>query len=397
MPASPATRRRVLRLPQVRAVNRAAVLQFLRRHQPLSRAELARSSGLSEAAVSRIVSELIDQRLVVAEGIKDGTGGRPAIRLLLNEGSSSTIGADVHNAETRISSATLAGRLLATQRFRTPPSAERALEAIAEQVGRHRSANAGVALEGVGISLRGLVNSDCGVLELGNNPQWTGIPVKAFLEERLGCPVHVDNTVRAAALAEYTYGPLEFHDVHCLLFVMVDEGVGMGIVLDGKLYTGPRMSAGEFGQMVIADSGGPERHDRPGCLEILASDTATCRRYEMLRRAGRQSSPMPAARIRRICQLAMHGDRAAREAIALTARYLGIGIANAVWALDPEVVVIDGALTEAWPLVQAAIQDQFPDPSIYPNFRSLMLRPSALGGEAAILGACTLPFAGMFS
>jgi predicted NBD/HSP70 family sugar kinase len=172
----------------------------------------------------------------------------------------------------------------------------------------------------------------------------------------------------------------------------------MGIVMDGKLYSGPRMAAGEFGQMVIADSPGPERHDRAGCLETLASNPATGERYQHLTggrlRAGIGNST---EQVKRICQLAMEGDPVARQTIAETSRYLGIGIANAVWTLDAEAVVIDGALTEAWPLVVAGIREQLPDGQRFLNFRNLMLRPSSLRGEATIIGAFTLPFAGLFS
>jgi predicted NBD/HSP70 family sugar kinase len=93
----------------------------------------------------------------------------------------------------------------------------------------------------------------------------------------------------------------------------------------------------------------------------------------------------------------MEGDPAAREAVTETATYLGVGIANAVWALDAEAVVINGALTEAWPLVSAAIREQFPTGRQFLNFRSLLLRPSSLGGEASILGALALPFLNVFS
>jgi hypothetical protein len=92
----------------------------------------------------------------------------------------------------------------------------------------------------------------------------------------------------------------------------------------------------------------------------------------------------------------MEGDPAAREAVTETATYLGVGIANAVWALDAEAVVINGALTEAWPLVSAAIREQFPTGRQFLNFRSLLLRPSSLGGEASILGALALPFLNVF-
>ncbi len=390
--------RRILRVPHVRATNRAAVLQLLRRLKSVSRAEIARRTGLSEAAVSRIVAELMAEDLIAERGGAEATGGRPGIRLQLNESRFRTVGVDIQNWETRVSLGTGTGRVLETVRFRTPSNPNKTLRTIAEQV-EALTANLASGQEvAIGISTRGIVNSETGVMELGSHPAWVRVAMKDSLTERLRRPVFVENNVRAAAVAEYQYGSLEIQGTRCLLLVKVDEGVGMGIVLDGKLYHGPRMAAGEFGQMVIAYAPGPERHDRPGCVEMLASDTATCARYRHLT-GGRCRSGAGSVtdQVRRVCQLAMEGDPAAREAVTETATYLGVGIANAVWALDAEAVVINGSLTEAWPLVSTAIRDQFPTGRQFLNFRSLLLRPSSLGGEASILGALALPFLNVFS
>jgi predicted NBD/HSP70 family sugar kinase len=390
-------RRRVLRVPHVRATNQAAVLHLLRRHQRLSRAEIARRTGLSEAAVSRIVARLISRNLVVEQGGEDLTGGRPGIRLQLNEDLFQAFGVDVQNWETRVSLGTITGRVLETQRFRTPSSPEKTLKAIGEVIETHAPKSSRLGGHGVGVSVRGLVNSETGVVALGNDPSWVRVEVKRHLEEQLDRPVFVENNVRAAALAEYHYGSPDVQGVHCLLFVMVYDGVGMGIVLDGKLYRGPRMAAGEFGQMVIDDRPGAERHDRPGCVEMLASDNSTVDRYHNLSGKPKSSFGGVHEQMNRICHLAMSGDAAARQVILDTSRYLGIAISNVVWSLDAEAVVVDGTLTEAWPLVYAAIRDQFPDGRRFLNFRNLALRPSSLGGEATIIGAITLPFAPLFS
>ena len=389
--------RRVLRVGHVRAANRSAVLRLLRRHRQLSRAELARRTSLSEAAVSRIMAELMAQSLIVELGSGPETGGRPGVRLALNEERFQAIGVDIQNWETRVSLGTITGRVLAADRFRTPTNPTEALERIASSI-RTIFETAAYPPVGIGVSTRGLVDNSTGVAELGSNPAWVHVEMRAYLAEHTGIPVYVENNVRAAALAEYVYGSADVQGAHCLLFLMVSEGVGMAIVLNDKVYRGPRMAAGEIGQMVIADRGGPERHDRPGCLEMLSSDVATCERYNAL--AGmkaRVSSNNCIQQMRQICQLAMEGEAPARAALSESARYLGIGIANAVWALDADAVVIDGTMTEAWPLVSAAIREQFPEGPQFLNFRNLVLRPSALGGEASLVGAMTVPFAPLFA
>ena len=390
--------RRVLRVSQVRTANRAAILRLLRRHRQLSRAELARRTSLSEASVSRIIAELMSQGLLLDLGSGPGTGGRPGVRLELNEERFQSIGVDIQNWETQIVLGTATGRILRTERFRTPPGPAETLERIAVSVSDIAASSAEPPL-GIGVSTRGLVDSGHGVTELGSNPAWVHVEISEYLGRLTGLPIFVENNVRAAAVAEYAHGSTDVQGAHCLLFVLVGEGVGMAIVLDGKVHRGPHMAAGEIGQMVIADQGGPERHNRPGSLEALASDSASCERYNNLIGAkSRSSNPSSCAQqMRQICQLAMEGDPHARATVTATARCLGIGIANTVWALDADAVVIDGILTEAWPLVSAAIRDQFPEGPLFPNFRNLVLRPSALGGQAAVIGAITLPLAPIFS
>ncbi len=389
--------RRVLRPDQVRVANRSAVLRLLRRQRQISRAEIARRIGLSEASVSRIIAALMAQGLVVDAGTDPGTGGRPGARLELNQDRFRAIGVDIQDYETRIVLGTATGRTVRTESFRTPQEPAEALERVARGVA-DLIADLAEAPVGIGVSMRGLVDSGRQVAELGSNPAWVHVEVGRQLSLRTGLPVYVENNVRAAALAEYDHGGSDVQGAHCLIFLLVGEGIGMSVVLDGELYRGSHMAAGEIGQMVIADQESPERHNRPGCLEVLASDAATCERYQRL--AGEAARVSTAGRstqqMRQICHLAMDGDADARATLAATARYLGIGIASAVWMLDADAVVIDGILTEAWPLVSAAIRDQFPEGPMFLNFRNLVLRPSALGGEAALLGAITLPLAPIF-
>jgi len=393
---SPA-RRRVLRPGQVRDANAALVLALLRRHQRLSRAELARRTGLSEGAVSRITAGLLGRGLITEEGAENSTGGRPAIRLRLDQSRFFSLGAVIGNWETRLAVGTLAGTIIESWSVRTPPGPDRTLKLIADEFNRRRRRLRSRRLWGLGVAVRGLVNSETGVVEMGNDPRWVQVPVKQELEQATGAAVFVENDVRAAALAEY-HATADLQASHCLLFVKVDEGLGMAVVLDGRLYRGSHLCSGEVGQMVIAYQPGPERHDRPGCLERLAANAAACERYSRLCPGRRpRGSGDAGAQLRRICHQAVDGDTTALQAIQETCRYLGLGIANLIWLFDPDVIVIDGAVTDAWPLVVSAVREQFPDSGKFRGFQEVVLRPSSLAGEATIVGAASLPFAGLFS
>jgi len=389
--------RQILRPPEVRGANRAVVLSLLQQNDYMSRADVARRSGLSEGAISRIITELIEDGLVSEDGAENSTGGRPGRRLKLDS-RKVVFGAEIQNWETRCAVTTLQGRVMETRRFRTPTTAAETLAEIASTFALFDSALGSDRLPGIGVCARGIVNSETGVLVLGSRPDWQNVPVREFLESKLQEPVFVENNVRAAALAEYTYGTAEILGRRCFIFVKVDEGVGMGVLFDGKLHHGPHMAAGEFGQMVIERSKSEVRHDRPGCIEQLVSNPAVCSRYLKLSKTPRQANAGDtSAKVRRIAAWANSGDAAARQTLVETACYLGVGISNMVWGLDADSIVIDGAITDAWRLVEPVLRQQLPENLEMWGSRNLLLRPSAFGGEAALIGAATLPLKTIFA
>ncbi len=382
--------KRILRPPEVRGTNRAAVLSLLQQNDSLSRADVSREIGLSEGAISRIVTSLMEDGLIREDGAENSTGGRPGRRLAL-EPRRVLFGAEIQNWETRCAVSTMQGRLVETRRFRTPASPIETLEQIAEVFLSFRSKWGSDRLPGIGICARGIVNSDTGMLVLGSRPDWRNVPIRKFLEARLEETVIAENNVRAAALAEYTFGTAEVAGRRCFVFTQVDEGVGMGVLLDGKLYHGPHMAAGEFGQMVIESLPGNERHDRPGCLERLVSNHAVCDRYSALSSARREpNSGDTSAQVRRIVEWASAGDPVGTETLNETARYLGIGLSNIVWGLDADTIVIDGAMTEGWSMVEPILRRELPDQRELWGSRNVLVRPSALGGDASLIGAATL-------
>jgi len=382
----------------VRGVNCGAILQLLRQYGPLSRADLARHSGLSEGSVSRITSELLQRQILCEDGTESSTGGRPGTRLRLQD-LHLGLGVEFGRGEARLASVTLSGKILETVTVPIPSRPEDALPAVAIAIRKFSEQYRKSHIEGIGVSARGIVNNRSGVVEFGNLPEWVSIPVREWLQSAVKMPVYVDNNVRLAAIAEYNYGNLsEVRNSRCLLFAKVDDGIGIGIVLDGKLYYGPHDAAGEFGQMVIADGGDSATAGGPQSFEELASSNALCEYYGEL--TGVRSTSRTAeyrTRIRKICQLAVSGDALALKALSRTSRYLGIGLTNVIWGLNADAVVVDAPINDAWPLVVRMIRDQFPKGEEIVTFRHLALRPSSLGGEAAMIGAATLPFQGLFT
>lgn len=383
-------------MTQIRGANRALVLRTLRKHSLISRAELARRTGLSEGAVSRIAAELLEDQIIREQGEENSTGGRPGTRLELDPRHHRAIGVDIRQFETRVTLGTLQGQAIETQRFRTPRTPAKALDMVAERINSLKAREHGHLIHGVGVSVRGIVDHERGVIEVGSSNTWNNVHVKEALEAQTGLSVSVENNVRAAALAQYNSGRTEINGSRFMLFIRVDEGIGMGIVIDGKLFRGTHRSAGEIGQMVVADAPGSGAQDRPGCLESLAAYPAIFARYTALSGEKRGTSGETESRIRKICHLAQEGDAAATQALRETMRFLGIGIANVIWGFNADVVIVDGAITDAWPLVVEAIRDQFPKGEEFQNFQNLLLRPCSLGLDASLIGALTIPFVDLF-
>jgi predicted NBD/HSP70 family sugar kinase len=338
---------------------------------------------------------LLEDGLVREDGEENTTGGRPGRRLTL-EPRRVIFGAEIQNWETRCVVSNMQGRILSTRRFRTPASLTDTLNEISDAFIAFRKEAALDRLPGLGICLRGIVNRDTGVLVLGSRPEWRNVPVRQLLENRVREPVVVENNVRAAALAEYTVGHANFANRSCFVFVGVDEGLGMAVVLNGKLYHGPHMAAGELGEMVIEAN---VKQKKPSLTaEELVSNAAICKRFREAPEGKRSAiSGDTTVRVRRIIEAAKSGDSKARKTLAETARYLGIAVRNAVWIFDADTVVIDGAITGAWEQIQPILESELPNYEEVWGARNLLVRPSALGGEAALIGAATLSLGSIFA
>jgi len=238
---------------------------------------------------------------------------------------------------------------------------------------------------GAGLCTNGVIDHEAGILVRGASRDWINVPVRQILEARLQEPIFLTSDVRAAALAEYNYGWRGVHGSHCFFYVTVNEDVKMGIILDGKVYHTPRMAAGRLGKMAMTSSSAPEGHDQPHDLDMFISNSALCERYaSLVGEQGASDSRDSASRVSQIARLARKGDTHARQVVEDSGRYLGLAVANVAWAVDPEVIVIDGPITDAWHLLEPPLLSQLQ------SFRGLLVVSSALKSQAPLIGAAML-------
>ena len=375
----------------IRDINRQIILNYVRERGPISRADIAHETALQRSTVSLIVEELRAEGLIEEIG-GESTGGRPPLLLSLRTADAVAIGVDVGTARSIVATSDLAGRVLESERFDTPTDFHELIDQIIRHA-RNLIAKSQNTIEGVGISLPGLVDPESAKLYVPHF-KWRDIPLVQKLSDALGLPVSMENDANAAALAELWFGRPEIREVRDFILVLVEEGVGTGIVFDGQVYRGEGGAAGEFGHMTIG-SGAPVAcasgsHE---CWEAFASERAALARYKNLARGVNGSG---ATKFGELIDLALHTDGAARTALQETAYYLGIGIANLIRGLAPEAVIVGGPIVRAWPVISSEIQNSV-EATICRGLPAARIIASTLGPEPTLMGALSLVLASKFA
>jgi predicted NBD/HSP70 family sugar kinase len=381
----------VARSDTIRYINRQIVLNYVREKEPISRAEISHETALQRSTVSLIVEELKNQGLVYEiEG--ESTGGRPPTLLKLRAAGCIAIGVDIGTARTTVATGDLVGRVLRREVFATDPDREKTLRLISERI--QDFIRSEPAIEGVGISVPGLVDAETGTALFVPHFKWRDWAIADELRSVTGVPVSVDNDANAAALAELWLGRPEIRDVRDFILVLVEEGLGTGIIFDGQVYHGMEGGAGEFGHMTIG-KGAPVScaAGSEECWEAFASERAALARYA----AKSNNSQSPKITFNQLVDKAFDGDKAAKEALIETAHYLGLGISNLTKGLSPEAVIVAGRISRAWPIVADELHTAITQNNICRGLPSAATFASTLGGDTGLMGALSLVLAGKFA
>ena len=259
------------------------------------------------------------------------------------------------------------------------------------------SARLGAQPRAVGMGVPGLVDVHTGVTRfLPNLPsQWRGVAVGQTLSETLGCPVFLLNDARMATLGEFTFGRGRSADT--MIFLTIGTGIGGGIIVDRKLRLGPLGAAGEFGHQTIQRDGPLCGCGNRGCLEALASGPALIAEGVRLLHSGLApilfeivSGNAGAVTPKEMGAAARAGDTAVRDALARTATWLGIGIANMVTALHPDLVVLGGSVAALDDLLLEPVRETVKQRVRMFPVQDLCIERSLLEDKAGLLGGIAL-------
>ncbi|HEY0263097.1 MAG TPA: ROK family transcriptional regulator [Granulicella sp.] len=337
-----------------RDINRDIVLEIIRTMQPVSRADLARASGLQSSTVSNIVEQLLQESWIVEGPTARRPRGRRPTMLSLND-DVLIIVADIRPRRAILAIVDLSGRILAQDEVRIFADPERSVSAMANAIQTMRSRFRANTFEGVGVSVPGRVHPKTHRLILAPNLKWSNFDLQRALQQELGLKVEIDNDATACLLSELWYGRIE--GVRDAVLISLSEGLGTAILANGQILSGLNGLAGEFGHIPVDPAGPACGCGRQGCWETLASSNAALRFYrELVCEAEAAKAPT----IQDLLQLADEGDANAFKAVEQQARNLGRGLRLITTALSPELILITGAITTCWsafgPIVQKELE-----------------------------------------
>lgn len=373
-------------LASLRQRNRGRIIDALRGAQLLSRAELARATGLSRSTVSTVVAELIDDGFI-SEGAADrpslGGTGRPGVTLCLNPSAGAALGVDIGYARLRVLVSDLAGAVRAELDSPSPdPGDADALIAATASLVERALGQAAVGHDHlVGATAAVPAPVDRGTGRLGAEsciPGLVGVDVGGALTARLGFPVQAENDANLCAVAERLWGDHPGHET--MLYVKLAHGIGSGVIIGGRLHRGFHGTAGEVGHTSLVPDGPLCKCGNRGCLERMAEGVMP-------------GAPPGAGRRSRLAELverAEQDDPVARRALRDLGTLVGQALGATVNLLNPSLIVIGGDVTPAWQALEVSVREALDRCAMHRPAEGVVIAPAALGVRAEVLGAVGL-------
>jgi N-acetylglucosamine repressor len=385
-----------------RDINSQIVLNLVRAHQPISRADLARTMGLGRGAVTLIVNDLLKRKLIFEGATGEAIRGRKPTFLYIDSRRRAVIAADIRASETFVMLADLLGKpLTGVVSFPTVREPKALVEALAARIkallADHPEVN---ACEGIGVVVPGMVEHSTMSVLHAPTLGWRNVNLREPLAAATGLPVQIENSGRACALAQMWAHRSDGAGGSDLVFLSVSDGLGVGVILNGEVLRGRHNIAGEFGHVPLSLDGPRCACGANGCWEAYVSNRATLARYYG-RPVTHGVRPEPADRshftMEDLIARARASDAKAVAAIEATARYLGLGLASVINALDPARVYIGGEITLAWDLIEDTLRSALGERTLTPAAAETEIRPVAATEYPRLQGAAALVSAPAFA
>ncbi len=377
---------RTVAAPDMRSINRSAILEIIRREGPISRNAIAQRLDVSLPTVMRIVDELVAEEVVRPTGSSQWTGGRRRALLEFNAEAQLVLGVDLGGSRLYGALADLGGNVVDEADVPNDGATDEASFCrVVELIERLMASPKvqGRRIRGIGVGAPGITMHKEGIVRWAYTLKWKDFPLKARLAERFQAPISVDNDVNMAVLGELWFGSEQ--NTQNMLLVAIGTGIGAGIIIDGVLYRGAHEASGEIGSMVPGPEFLGHRYVDFGALESIASGTGIKRRAQQALKGHRKRSELEALTTEEVFELARQGKAWARNIIEETVDYLATAVANVCVSFDPEVIILGGGVARSADLLVAPILKRID--SAIPTPPRLVV--STLGRRATVMGAIT--------
>jgi glucokinase-like ROK family protein len=386
-------------------INKTKVINLIRDNDGISRAELAKKSGLSAPTISRIVETLIREGLTTEIGTGESNGGRRPTLIKFSGGDSFIIGIDLGTTNIYGVLTNLDAKVIAE--IRRPTQVEEGFSRIMERTSeiinelRNRLGDKKDKVCGIGMAIAGLINRERNIVEFSPDFHWHNVDVRAALSQSNEIPVMFDNVTRVMALGEMWYGA--GRNYRNFIMINVGYGIGAGIIIQGSPLYGLKGMAGEFGHITLdKDSDAQCECGNFGCLEALASGNGIAKAAQKELRGGVVSvlSEMCKGDLSRltaemVADAAKQGDGTAWTIFDRAAEYLGLGIAGLINLFNPEAVFIGGGVAQAGDILFDRVRKTVNARALNKTAGEVAILPATFGLKSAVMGAISLILSGV--
>jgi N-acetylglucosamine repressor len=384
-----------------REVNRQILLNLVREHQPISRADLARKMGLGRGMVTELVNALIAEGVISEGATASAPRGRRPTLLHIRTGDRFVVGVDVRFSRTYVMLADFSGHEMALESFETTTDPAGLVRSIADRVmAMLDSHGAAERCQGIGVVVPGMVDRATGKVLYAPQLGWRDVEITNALAAATGLAVSIENAPIACALAHLWLGSRAADETSNFVYVTTSDGVGAGVVVNGQVVRGHDHTAGEFGHVPITLDGPRCLCGNLGCLEAYTSNLATLARYMNVELADPEARKLlreGSLTVETLIGRAREGDARARAAIVETGRYLGIGMAVIVNALNPERIYLGGEIAQAWELIEPDIRAAIKARALTAAAAATPLYPEPATEHPRLRGATALVVAPLFA
>ena len=380
-------------LTDIQEINRSLVLNNIRSQPNCSRSQIAANTGLQQATITKIVNDLIRAGMVLETSLfKKSEKGRRSIGLTLNTALHRIIGVRLTRSRILVGLFDINGKQhnLICKNIDISRGAKEAIGKMVKAIKAMMDSSGEGHILGIGVGLPGFFIKDEGIIAvMADFPGWEGFSVKKVLESEFGGIVYTEHDAYAQGLAEWWFGRKR-ETSNILLSIGMEEGLGAGLVIQGKVYYGSQGIAGEIGHVSIDFDGIPCVCGNRGCLRNYCTEAAVIQQAREGLKTHTHSKLKGSFKLGEIIDCALKGDKFAADLIRKAGRFLGYGIMNAIYAYNPDTIILSRRFFAAGDLYLNAIREVLRERLLPVFFDRIKLEFSALDADPVLLGVVSL-------